>query len=314
MNLAWVVGAGGLLGSALSRQLRKDGSHVYIPEFRFQWNDPATLNDQLQHAFVQFSDLVRAASSWSIYWAAGVGTMHSDAGALVGETDALRRLVKMVGDSCILQTVVGGFSLASSAGAIYAGSQDPLISELSAPVPTTAYARAKLDQESILHNLSRRSPSMVALAARCSTLYGPGQVIGKKQGLLTTLARHTVRGMPVHIYVPLDTIRDYIDADDAARTVVFMLNEAPRGAMTVKIVAAELPTTVSEIVGIFRRVAMRSPKIITGSGQASAVYARRIQFCSIVRPGLQTKDRISLVVGIARLLEAERARFAAGNR
>lgn len=314
MRAAWVIGGGGLLGSALSRCLREDGHQLYVPEFRFQWNDDHVLGAQLECALGQFCHFAQQARQWAIYWAAGIGTMHNAASSMVGETEALRRMVQRLVEAHSLPSVPGRFALASSAGAIYAGSTDPIITELSAPEPTTAYARAKLEQESIVHRLSREMTGMTTLAARVSTLYGSDQVSNKKQGLLTSLSRHIVRGLPIQIYVPLDTIRDYIHADDAARTVVDALNAAPRDASTTRIVAAELPTTISEIVGIFRRVAKRPPRIITSARQSTALYSRRIQFRSIVRPGLQLKNRVNLVVGIARLLEAERARFTAGDK
>ena len=58
--------------------------------------------------------------------------------------------------------------------------------------------------------------SATALVARLSTLYGPGQSRGKPQGLIAHIARGVVRNQPVRIYVPLDTVRDYLAADDAA--------------------------------------------------------------------------------------------------
>jgi len=203
--------------------------------------------------------------------------------------------------------------LASSAGAIYAGSRDALISENSQTAPTTHYAQAKLQQEQLVSDCARHHPGMAVLAARYSTLYGQRQAAGKPQGLLTHISRQVLRGLPVRIYVPLDTIRDYLEVNDAARATVAALEQILPGAALTKIIAAERPTTISEIMAVFRRVSPRPPKIVTSTTRASAFYARRIQFRSSLRPDLRSCYRTSLLVGIAGLFEAERKRYAAAG-
>ena len=118
------------------------------------------------------------------------------------------------------------------------------------------------------------------------------------------------RGLPVRIYVPLDTIRDYLEVNDAARATVAALEQIPPGSAVTKIIAAERPTTISEIIALFRKVSWRPPKIITSMTRSSSLYAKRIQFKSWLRPDLRAVYRTSLVVGISAVLDAERMRYA----
>ena len=55
------------------------------------------------------------------------------------------------------------------------------------------------------------------MIGRFSNLYGPGQNLGKLQGLISRLALSAVTRQPINIFVPLDTIRDYVYVDDAAQ-------------------------------------------------------------------------------------------------
>jgi UDP-glucose 4-epimerase len=311
MTLAWVVGQGGLLGSALVRDLRARGCTVFAPEQRFAWQDPATLCAQMPAAVATFAQQCSSGHrNWQIHWAAGVGTMSAPRTALQTETSALRGLIEAVAGQPVLTAAAGGIALASSAGAIYAGSKDPLVSETSAEAPTSPYAEEKLVQEALLAAFGRRHPGQRTLAARISTIYGVGQDPAKKQGLLTQLARNIVHGRMTSIFVPLDTIRDYLHADDAAAQMVDALAAAQLPpARPMKIIASERPTTIAEIITVFRRIARRTPRIVTATTPAAALYLRCQRFRSVIEVAAPARVPRPLLIGVSELMAAERAAY-----
>jgi UDP-glucose 4-epimerase len=207
-----------------------------------------------------------------------------------------------------ITTVRGCFVLASSAGAIYAGSRAETIDESTPVAPTTAYARAKLTQESLVAHFASRQLKVAALLARISTLYGLGQSAGKQQGFISMVARRMLRKQPVHVYVPFDTVRDYIIADDAAALVIATASSlaAAEGVFT-RIIASEHPTTIAEIVATFKRIVRRAPGIIMSANPLSSLYARRIQFRSHWTAKIPIPRRTSLHVGVSRVIAHERA-------
>jgi UDP-glucose 4-epimerase len=313
MTIAWVLGSGGLLGSALRRSLRQDGTAIFVPTGHFSWGSEATLASQLIEAVHAFAAAANSAERWEIYWAAGIGTMGSREADLTPETQALSRLICLLKAEPILMTRPGGFAFASSAGAIYAGSTDPLISENTFPAPTSAYAREKIRQEELLLGLVGHGKAV--LLARISTLYGPGQALGKKQGLITHMARCIVKNQVVQIYVPLDTIRDYITADDAAPELIATLRtKALTPEYFVKIIASEQVTTIAQIISVFRRIVHRSPRIVTNSNMFSTLYSKRVQFKSVVEPRRKGFAETTLLVGIAQVMASENRLVAAPNR
>jgi UDP-glucose 4-epimerase len=314
MTVAWVLGSGGLLGTALCRALRRKGADLSFPAERFHWASEFQFASQLEAAVQAFAARVGTADRWEVYWAAGVNTMGSAERDLALETRSLALLLRLVGSESRLKVTPGAVAFASSAGAIYAGSADGLINESTAPAPTTAYGREKLTQENLVRSFAHANEGKVVLLARLSTLYGPGQSFGKQQGLIAHIARNILRNRPIQIYVPLDTIRDYISADDASASIVAALRTTSNEPRVItKIVASEQPATVAEIISAFKRIARRAPRIVTSAGKLTGIYSRRVQFRSIVAPRSAWAARTSLLVGVAQVMAAERAVFARGR-
>ena len=314
MTIAWVVGSGGLLGSALCRALRRDGTELFTQDKRFHWADEHELAMQITAAVRSFAARGGPAGRWEIYWAAGVGTMGSSIADLAPETRALTLLLRLLASEAPLMAAPGAVAFISSAGAIYAGSTDYLISENTAPAPNTAYALEKLREEELVRSFALGNSSVAALIARLSTVYGPGQAAGKQQGLLAHVARCMISNRPVQIYVPLDTIRDYIASDDAAAAIVTALRSiAGKPAVLTKIIASERPTTIAEVVALFTKIARRNPRIIASAGKLSAIYPRRMQFRSAAGAQGAWLPKTSLLVGLAQVMAAERAAFMRGR-
>jgi UDP-glucose 4-epimerase len=308
MTIAWVVGSGGLLGSALCRALRAQGTKLFLPQERFDWGNEIALTSQFSLAVRAFAARAAKARHWEIYWVAGVGAMGSSEADLVAEIRALSILLIALALEELLMARSGAVALASSAGAIYAGANEEVITERTIPAPTTPYARGKLQQEELVKSFVRSTDKTTALIARISTLYGPGQSRGKKQGLLSSVAHSIITNQPVRIFVPLDTIRDYLASDDAAPAMIAALRTiGGKQRVLTKIIASERPTTIAEIISTYRRIARRSPRIVTSASSLSGVYARRVRFRSISAPDATRSPRISLLVGIAQVMAAERA-------
>jgi UDP-glucose 4-epimerase len=249
-------------------------------------------------------------NSWQIYWAAGVGTMSSTEEELVLETRVLLKLLNLVESQPELVNTTGCFAFASSAGAIYAGSADDIITENTTIAPTTAYAHEKLRQENLLSSFANTNSMVTVFLARITTLYGPGQASGKRQGLLAEIARRILRNQPIKIYVPFDTIRDYIYADDGAAKIITATHAiSGKKGIFIKIIASEQPTTIAEIISIFKRITRRIPRVVTSASKLSTIYTRRIQFQSITMLANEQAISTSLVVGIAQVMAAERSAF-----
>ena len=305
----WVIGAGGLLGGAVVRSLQQRGGvALHAVEEDLAWGHNEQLAAQWDREVAAFGRAAGSTGRWLLVWAAGVSSMASDAATLDLESRALDLLLERLASEPALRAVPGCLVLASSAGAIYGQSREDFIRETSAVTPGTAYAAHKLRQEAKVRAAVAAQPGWTTLLARYSTLYGPGQSRDKAQGLITQMARRIVANEVVHIYVPLDTIRDYIFVDDAADRTLDAVHDLREraGRIVVKIIAAEQATSIAQLVGVFRRVSRRPVRLVTSVNSLSPLYVRCISFRSDEPAGQPHTTCRSLHIGIHQVLEAER--------
>ena len=153
------------------------------------------------------------------------------------------------------------------------------------------------------------------LVARVSNVYGPGQRLEKQQGLISHLARCSLHDVPVHVYVSLDTVRDYLFADDAGRRLkdglARLFSEAP-GARITKIYASEAEVSIAGVLGIFRQIAERPLRVVFGLHPISSLQPARLQFRSeLWLPELSA--RFDLTSGIAEVYRQQRLLFERGE-
>lgn len=318
MRRVWILGAGGMLGGAVTRELRCDAAEIYRYRESFDWRNPERVRAQFEQAIQEFTAGLLVGDTWEIYWAAGVGSMGSSRADMDGETAALEGFLALLKQRLSVSNVPGVLGFASSAGALYAGSPDFEVTEETPVTVSTDYAAAKLAQERLLEAFASAQDAACVLIARFSTLYGPGQAQGKRQGLLSHIARCALRHQPVEIFVPLDTSRDYLFIDDAARDFIDS-SQALRVAherLQLRIIAAERSVTISEIVATFNRLNKRRLRLICNRNNLSALYAPRVAYRSVspLAAGRNIHRR-TLLEGAAALLHAERmAYIASPNR
>jgi UDP-glucose 4-epimerase len=317
--LAWVVGRGGLLGSSVERAI---GSDVWRPERPIIWDDTRQLRESIADAVQGFRTRLAAESrdDWCVYWCAGNGVVGTPADRLAAETASLRffldQLSTALGDPQI--ALPGRVFLASSAGGVYAGSAEHPVTEATPPQPISDYGRAKLEQEQALRDWSHARPTVSTLVGRLSNLYGPGQHLDKPQGLISHMSRCLIFGVPVRIYVPLDTIRDYLFAEDAALRIAAGMarlgREAPGGGRHItKVYSSGNETTVGGLIGVFRQIAKRQLRVVSGLNPVRYQQPARLLFRSTIWCDEPPLPRTELLDGVNRVHRHQLALFQAGQ-
>lgn len=316
MIRAWVIGAGGMLGSAIAGKLKRQGVDVYRYNDAFEWGDVERIRAQFDQAIMDFFGGLLSGDSWEIYWAAGVGAMGSSKTALADETVSLATFLSLLRSQMAVKDICGSLGFASSAGALYSGCLDFEITELSTITTLTDYAKAKAGQERLLKEFVDSVTGVELLISRFSTLFGPGQSLGKQQGLLSHIARCALRNKPVEVFVPLDTSRDYLFSDDAANEFISSLRtlRTHKCRFRAKIIAAEQSVTISEVLSIFNRLLKKQVRVVCNRNSMSSLYAPRVSYRSLYPHHVKNElQRHTLLEGIANLLSAERLTYLAGR-
>lgn len=312
-STTWLVGAGGLLGRAVADVL---AGPRFQPSRPLRWADPA-LHDALRSAVIEFAGTVtKTATSWQLCWCAGAGVVGTRAPDLARESAALRLVLECLREQAVFSSVRGSILLASSAGGVHAGVTRQPATEQSPALPLSDYGRTKLSQEQLLAELTADRPLISWLVARYSNLYGPGQRLDKPQGLISQLARCAVFGSPAHIFVPLDTIRDYLYADDAGALSVDALRrlaELEPGKRLIKIFASEREASIATLLGIFRSLTKRQLRVVLGVRSVSALQPTKLTFRSGVWRDQLPLVRTELVHGIARVYRHQLRTYQLGK-
>ena len=312
--LVWVVGAGGLLGRSVWREL---GGDAWRCEHALSWGDTSRIPREFHDAVSTFGARVAAepGRSWAIAWCAGAGIVATPASALEAETRAFREFLGFVAAEPTLRATRGQISLASSAGGVYGGCFQSPISESTRPAPISPYGHQKLEQEQILAEFAANHRNARVLVARFSNLYGPAQRLAKAQGLISHAARCLIHAAPIHIYVSLDTIRDYLFADDAGRRLVSGLrrlsSDSDEARVVTKLYASEREVSIAGLLGVFRQLARRRLRVIAGLHPVAALQPRRLQFRSRVWC-TDGERQVELIEGVSRVYQHQLSLFRRG--
>ncbi len=309
-----------MLGSFLAPALQSENVDLWQPRFDgpFPWGQRKVMVAALESAARAFGDTLqgKAECRWIAAWTAGIGVVGSTRETLEEETYTWRALLEALAEHVLPLQPHGLVFFSSSTGGVYGGCGNSEITEATPPSPISAYGHAKLQQEHLLTTWAERHPSVSTVIGRISNLYGERQNLRKSQGLLAHLSQHMLRPVPLHIYVSLDTIRDYVYAGDCARAIAAVLarmqrTKAPQHLL--KIFASERTTTIAEIIGIFARMAKLRPRIVYGKTTRTVEQPQCLRFHSLVMQDiLPLLQHTRLTEGILRIHEHHRRLHAQG--
>lgn len=298
--LAWIIGAGGLLGSSVQEAARAAGASTFAGS-TVPWADERRTVDVLEGDLRAFERAARD-EPWAIAWCAGSAVVSSSDEQTDRELGVLVAFLESLGAN--LPAGPGVFFLASSAGGVYAGSTEPPFDEDSVPHPLSPYGQLKLRQEgAVVRHVGERVPVVIG---RLSNLYGPRADPMKGQGLIPLLCRASLLREPLNLYVSTDTLRDYLYVDDAGSLVWAAiedaLNSGRRGAR-IEVMANGQATTIAQVVATVQGVAHRKVPLALGTHPSSRhqVVDLRLTPSRSLPTGHPATD---LPIGVKRVLTA----------
>lgn len=311
---SWVVGAGGLLGSAVLRILAKESRRVFSSS-AIGWTGPHPSRDLVSG----LAGFLRAAGtgSWQIFWCAGAGVTDSDPVKLETEVLVLQAFLSSLAGLSSSTLSRGSIVFASSAGAVYGGSTGAPFTERSEVQPLGQYGANKLRAEKMLQQLSAQT-GIPIMVGRIANLYGPGQSLNKRQGLVSMLCFSTVTRIPISIFVPLDTLRDYVYVDDCARILLAcgqrLMSQRSSRSFHIKIICSGRAVSVGAVLGHFRPVSGSRPLVVMGASRSAALQGRDLRLRSEYWPELDLMPRTTISVGIRRTIDHMRLEWLQPGR
>ena len=317
---AWVVGARGLLGSAVARAARGRNGWTLAESAPLPWGDAGDLALAAEDAALALFAGLDAGDDWCLLWCAGRAVTSSTPADLDVELEQFASVLAGLQLAVEAQDSPrpGTLFYASSAGGIYGGAENPPFDEHTVPRPLSGYGRFKLDAERIVTAFAHHV-GLSAVNGRIANLYGPGQSLDKMQGLISHLARAQLSPAPASVYVSLDTLRDYIYVDDCAGLVLDCaarsLRSAHAGEPTVvtKNLISGQGVTIAALIAQLKTISKRNANVMLGSSASASLQAHDLRLASVVWPDLDARDLTPLSVGIHNTLDEMRALMQRGG-
>ena len=313
-STSWVIGAGGLLGSAMLRTLRQESENIF-PGPTIAWGT-SEASAELEAGLTRLAEAA-GSGKWQVYWCAGAGVTDSDPTSLETEFQTFQSFLTSVQELPATSLSRGSIVLASSAGAVYGGSSGAPFTEASEAVPLGRYGTMKLRAEEALYALSA-SAKIPVFVGRIANLYGPGQSLTKRQGLVSMLSFSTVTRTPISIFVSLDTLRDYIYVDDCARLLSACgkrIQSLPADdSRHLKIIGSGRAVSIGTVVGQFRQVSGSRPLVILGASHAATLQGRDLRLRSEYWTDLDITSKTTFSAGIRRTIDDMRTSWLQPGR
>jgi UDP-glucose 4-epimerase len=304
-TLAWVLGGGGLLGFNVLQAMKQHRFGIEpwrLGSSGIPWRNPVQGQQVLEAQTLEFvREVNNRGCSWAVLWCAGSGAVGSSNESLRVETDYLNCLLHALGKQ--LPQHRGKVLLVSSAGGVYGNNLKQPLTEKSSCQPISDYGRNKLLQESMLQEWVKEHPEISTLVARISNLYGPAPQINTVHGLIPHISRSILHRVPINIFVPLDTSRDYIYVDDCVSSLLeglSRLGETGREHV-LKIFHSGETKTIAGLIGVFSRLTHGRVRIICATSPIASQQSLQLQFRSTVWEDLMPEQSISLTIGIQRV-------------
>jgi UDP-glucose 4-epimerase len=229
-----IVGSAGFLGRALTAKL----DELERPQCRFTRSLPLIVEGQVDRRAESAACIVWLASSINPLIAESQPELvEADVRALTEAVEAVRKLASPP-----------RFIYVSSGGTVYGSQLTPPYSEDLEARPTTSYGRAKLRLEEVV-SVGLQD----FIIARVSNVFGPGQPVGRGQGVVAHWLRALRRGEPLKLFGDPGTIRDYVYSMDVADALVAMAGaESPPSVINV---GSGVGTTLAELLHSLIRIA-----------------------------------------------------------
>ena len=320
-----MIGAGGLLGSNVRAALETRPSRCA----RFEgggpipWDDETALGPALHSLTAGFlaEAVGRGHEGWAVLWCGGASVVASGTREVAADRSAWERFLGALGRGLEgnpqAAARFGHVVVASSAGGIWAGHGGPAITESTPVRPISDYGFGQLAREETLTGFAAKRPALRTAVVRLTNLYGPGQRLDKPQGLVSQIARSLIQRRPIHIYVPLDTVRDYLYAADAGRGMADVLERLARSPDAgprplLKVLASEQDTSVGGLLAIFRLITRRRAAVIAGPSPIGWRQPLRLRFRSEVWTSVGRSYRTPLPEGVAQVYRDLLGQFSRG--
>lgn len=191
--------------------------------------------------------------------------------------------------------------LLSSAGTVYGEVVRTPATEESALNPVGLYGATKAAQEMYSLAMCAKSQTRVVIA-RLSNPYGPWQLPGRGQGLISNAIHAAETSGQFNIWGTGDETRDYIYIDDASQAILDICAAPAEGIINI---CTSLSTSTNQILSILEEATGKS--MLLSRSNPEFPLPSRLSLCNLkLRKTLEWDPKVRLPEGICKTIEWHR--------
>jgi nucleoside-diphosphate-sugar epimerase len=248
-----VVGETGLIGSAIKAKNLSNTLNFLINEWTIG-NVAISLRNLKTEWEITKSPI-------DLVWAAGKSNNSSNQATLGFEIEIVENFLKNLSNSGLK---LKSLNLISSAGSIFGGYDNELISNNTLPKPISLYGKSRLDIESKFTDYAKVN-GIVLNIFRLTNVFGFKQTLKSNSGLLSHLISANLTRKELNIFVPLYVEQDYIDVDFVSRNLSQILGKSKSSEKLVNtyIFSRNQSHSIAEMISLIDKFMGRKTPYVT---------------------------------------------------
>lgn len=235
----------GLVGGAVCERLRQDGWRSRT--LPLSWTSRERRATDLRTLAGALRQAAAGGSQVRLLWTAGRAGFGSSAADVESEVESLDDVLRALGGASAELTNSLDLHFVSSLGGIFEGQRR--IDLHSRPAPRRPYGHLKARQEALLATSPFAARSCVY---RLSSVYG-APTGRQRRGLIPTLIENGRRGASTRIVGRLDTLRDFVWAEDIGRYLAGRLRRPLDSHPPTTALASGKPSSIHEVIDLVER-------------------------------------------------------------
>jgi dTDP-D-glucose 4,6-dehydratase len=234
-----------------------------------------------------------------LVWAAGKSNYSSNQAILDIEIEIVECFLKNLSNSGL---ELNSLSLISSAGSIFGGYDDELISNNTLPKPISLYGKSRLEIESKFTDYANVNGITLNIF-RLTNVFGFKQTLKNSSGLLSHLISANLTRKELNIFVPLYVEQDYIDVDFVSHNLIKILEKTKSSDKLINnyIFSRNQSHSISEVISLIDKFMGRKTPFVTQQIDSGFERQSNLRF-QITNDSFITKQIEQIAVSVKKLV------------
>ena len=286
-----VVGETGLIGSAIKNINVSNTLDFFINEWTTE-----NISNSLRNLKNEWEITRRPID---LVWAAGKSNNSSNQATLDSEIGIVESFMKSLSNSGL---ELKSLSLISSAGSIFGGYDNELISNNTLPKPISLYGKSRLEIESKFTDYANVNTIKLNIF-RLTNVFGLKHTLKNNSGLIAHLINANLTRKELNIFAPLYVEQDYIDVDFVSQNLLNILKISKSSGRLINnyIFSRNQSNSIAEVISLIDKFMGRKTPFVTQQIDSGFERQSNLRF-QVTNDSFITKQIEQITISVKKLI------------